>query len=427
MEKDNQYWILDIEDMVASGLRRTIPDYFKTSTGVDSYLDVIEEVLQYKVHITEEQHLDRLDVQSWLKLIVYGWQRGLREHFDYKHRELRNWAGELLGVRNQLSHRNKIYRFTEEDTHRAAQTARLLLETMGAVEEANSVKEIENQLKAKIYEKEFGSEEREKRERIEKEKKKLDDELRDAKYRFKEISAEIGGLQPHLPKFQILLEILLNLQQNTYTVDDDGELVHANYIDSAIMNYLRMLKQRDESYALPTEFGELAAKYEREHARYLEDERKHYELSLEYHGNAGIEASLEHPQSFGSLESETSPVDVERARVIRVNNGVSIDVELNAEKHRVRYIGINALEGCRDANARLVEGRTVSLIRDVSDADRYGRLLRYVYVDDIFVNEALLRDGYASASPWYPDTRFQKRFRELEEQSQNPHDDGFPF
>ncbi|MCY4107390.1 MAG: thermonuclease family protein [Chloroflexi bacterium] len=90
----------------------------------------------------------------------------------------------------------------------------------------------------------------------------------------------------------------------------------------------------------------------------------------------------------------------------------------------MRYIGIDTPERgdiCYDraktANARLVDGQTVKLDRDVSDTDFYGRLLRYVYVDGRFVNEALVSAGFAENSVWEPDTRFAGRFRALERQA----------
>ena len=36
----------------------------------------------------------------------------------------------------------------------------------------------------------------------------------------------------------------------------------------------------------------------------------------------------------------------------------------------------------------LVDGKTVAMVRDVSETDRYGRSLRYVNVDGVFVNRA---------------------------------------
>lgn len=112
----------------------------------------------------------------------------------------------------------------------------------------------------------------------------------------------------------------------------------------------------------------------------------------------------------------------EQARVARAIDGDSIEVNINGKRYGVRYIGIDSPDGggicyqeAKQANARLVAGRTVALVRDVSDADRYDRLLRYVYVDSTFVNAALVRDGFAENSVWEPDTRFAGRFRALEE------------
>ncbi len=69
---------------------------------------------------------------------------------------------------------------------------------------------------------------------------------------------------------------------------------------------------------------------------------------------------------------------------------------------RVRYIGIDAperresyYEEAKRANQELIEGKGIKLEEDVTDSDRYGRLLRYVYADDTFVNAELVRQGYA--------------------------------
>ncbi|NIM05287.1 MAG: hypothetical protein GTN65_06650, partial [Armatimonadetes bacterium] len=59
------------------------------------------------------------------------------------------------------------------------------------------------------------------------------------------------------------------------------------------------------------------------------------------------------------------------------------------------------------ANRELVEGKEVRLERDVSETDRYGRLLRYVYVDDVLVNAELVKKGLAEVRSYPPDTRYQ--------------------
>ncbi|MEE8618914.1 MAG: thermonuclease family protein, partial [Dehalococcoidales bacterium] len=81
------------------------------------------------------------------------------------------------------------------------------------------------------------------------------------------------------------------------------------------------------------------------------------------------------------------------ARVTQVINGDTIVIERD---YRVRYIGIDAPEvhpqpeaygiEAWQANRLLVEGKRVHLERDASETDSYGRLLRYVYVDSVFVN-----------------------------------------
>jgi endonuclease YncB( thermonuclease family) len=63
-----------------------------------------------------------------------------------------------------------------------------------------------------------------------------------------------------------------------------------------------------------------------------------------------------------------------------------------------------------EANKRLVESKTVLLEKDVSETDRYGRLLRYVYMGDIFVNEELVKQGYAQASMYPPDVKYADLF-----------------
>ena len=52
----------------------------------------------------------------------------------------------------------------------------------------------------------------------------------------------------------------------------------------------------------------------------------------------------------------------------------------------------------------LILGKRVRLEKDVSEKDAYGRLLRYVYVGDLFVNKELVEKGYASVFRYGNDT-----------------------
>lgn len=108
--------------------------------------------------------------------------------------------------------------------------------------------------------------------------------------------------------------------------------------------------------------------------------------------------------------------------VTAVIDGDTIAVEIDGTKYVVRYIGIDSPESTSDAfaeeasnqNKALVLGKTVTLITDTSEVDRYDRLLRYVIVDDVFVNEALVRLGMAVAVSYPPDTACLTTFREAQ-------------
>ncbi len=99
----------------------------------------------------------------------------------------------------------------------------------------------------------------------------------------------------------------------------------------------------------------------------------------------------------------------EEARVTKVIDGDTIVIEGG---YKVRYIGIDTpergepyYEEAKRANRELVGGKIVRLKEDEKGEgkDRYGRLLRYVYVDSLFVNAELVRQGYARV---YPKSRF---------------------
>ena len=114
-----------------------------------------------------------------------------------------------------------------------------------------------------------------------------------------------------------------------------------------------------------------------------------------------------------------SPPDT--ARVTHVIDGDTITIEGG---YRVRYIGIDTPEvhpkleaygiEALKANRELVEGKEVRLERDVSEKDKYGRLLRYVYVGGIFVNAELVKQGLARARAYPPDIKYQDYMEDLE-------------
>jgi len=114
----------------------------------------------------------------------------------------------------------------------------------------------------------------------------------------------------------------------------------------------------------------------------------------------------------------------QQANVIRVIDGDTIQVEMADQWYSVRYIGIDTPEVgdiCADeataANALLVLGKTVTLVKDISETDRYRRLLRYVYLGDMLVNAELVRQGYAQPVTYPPDVANADLFVDLASQA----------
>ena len=68
--------------------------------------------------------------------------------------------------------------------------------------------------------------------------------------------------------------------------------------------------------------------------------------------------------------------------------------------------------------AERVEGRRVRLEFDRERKDRFGRVLAYVYVDDWFLNEELIRAGYSEAETHFPySAEMKRRFVQAEEEA----------
>ena len=111
-------------------------------------------------------------------------------------------------------------------------------------------------------------------------------------------------------------------------------------------------------------------------------------------------------------------------KVTRVIDGDTIRV---SGGQRVRYVGIDTPEigdspqyygpEATRYNKQLLAGSKVTLEKDVSDRDRFDRLLRFVYADGILVNAELVREGYARAKVYLPDTRYAACFLALEREA----------
>lgn len=108
---------------------------------------------------------------------------------------------------------------------------------------------------------------------------------------------------------------------------------------------------------------------------------------------------------FGKTDRDPNS---EEYRVIDVIDGDTVVIN-DAKNSRVRYLGIDTPEialqdspgdpmskEAWDYNAGLVQGKKVRLELDEEKYDVYGRILAYVYVDELLVNQELLKEGLAT-------------------------------
>ena len=128
-------------------------------------------------------------------------------------------------------------------------------------------------------------------------------------------------------------------------------------------------------------------------------------------------------QSVTNLEvlGEVDESGREFVLVDRVVDGDTIEL---SDGRKVRYIGIDTPE-TKDPrkeiqcfgeeasayNQDLVEGKVVAIEADVVDKDRYDRLLRYVWLEDEMINKKLVAEGYAYASSYPPNVKYQAQFK----------------
>jgi len=141
----------------------------------------------------------------------------------------------------------------------------------------------------------------------------------------------------------------------------------------------------------------------------------------------GIKYVIPKLEQKGNRDKNENVVDVLKLYpVTKVTDGDTFEVEIDGKKEKVRMLGIDTPEQFEsekqdkdsertgsdkktiirlgslssDYTKKLISGKKVRLKSDLTqgDRDKYGRLLRYVYLEDgTFVNLKIVEDGYANA------------------------------
>lgn len=106
----------------------------------------------------------------------------------------------------------------------------------------------------------------------------------------------------------------------------------------------------------------------------------------------------------------------------KVRSVVDGDTIILCDGRHIRYLGIDAPEidddyyhESTELNKYLVEGKIIELQKGNRNKDEYGRYLRYVYVDGIFVNAELVAQGLARAYIFDPNDRYSQVLVQLEQ------------
>lgn len=121
-------------------------------------------------------------------------------------------------------------------------------------------------------------------------------------------------------------------------------------------------------------------------------------------------------------------------RVLKVIDGDTVKL---SNGKLLRYIGIDSPEinikkdnhfqyspqpyslEAKEYNRNLVEGKVVKVEFDLNKYDKYGRLLGYCFVNDIFVNAKLIEEGYAVLYTYPPNVKYTDLFINLQSQARD--------
>lgn len=136
------------------------------------------------------------------------------------------------------------------------------------------------------------------------------------------------------------------------------------------------------------------------------------------------------PPTAGPSGNPSAPLPqgAEAVTVISITDGDTLDITTaDGTSDTIRLIGVNSPETgeCFSDEAALVlniltpEENHVGLTTDVSDRDQYDRLLRYVWVGGLSVNEELVRRGAAISRQYPPDTAMATRFEQAQLEAKN--------
>lgn len=112
--------------------------------------------------------------------------------------------------------------------------------------------------------------------------------------------------------------------------------------------------------------------------------------------------------------------EFEKVKISRVIDGDTIEINSSEGIEKIRLLGINTPEkdmpGYGQAKSFLkpLEDKEISITYTLEDIDKYGRMLRYAFYNNLFLNEEILKQGLANLYI-YEEDKYTKQLRKVEE------------
>lgn len=168
-----------------------------------------------------------------------------------------------------------------------------------------------------------------------------------------------------------------------------------------------------------------------------ETKEQEYPVSLSSTEESSSEIIAEQTADQETIDTENKPIsETEKAgaklyTVTRTIDGDTIEVLIDGNTEKIRLIGIDTPESVHPDQSKNVpegkiaseftksklEGKQVAIELDVEERDRYGRLLAYVWIDNVMFNKTLLSEGLAQVSTYPPNVKYVDDFLALEKQA----------
>jgi len=138
------------------------------------------------------------------------------------------------------------------------------------------------------------------------------------------------------------------------------------------------------------------------------------------------------PELFAEEEETPSRSDLIPVELVKTIDGDTIKIKYEGKEQNVRYLLIDTPETnherlgkqpfgqqAKDRNTELMNSGKLEIEFDIGErVDKYGRLLAYIYIDGVSIQEKLLEEGLARVGYVYPpNTRHLDAFEKAQERA----------